>query len=268
MKTKPTRDRLSEKNSRGLLVNHLRTRYAFSPAMAEVLAEDALYLRILTAPGSRQDGQIVWYAVKSTEPAGKALKDCEYVAATLTLHHPDDVAYRHQHGLLNLRRHILKRISDEAVAQGAPLTHEDLGAILLMDRGTVADHIAVLEAWEEAVITRAHFTDAGRAVTHKRPIIKLFLLSVPETKIARRTGHTLASVEIYIDGFLRVALTHRNGDAPQLISRITGFSLFLVNEYIALYEELAADETFAVPLRKTLDFYADELLPRQAKKGG
>jgi predicted flavoprotein YhiN len=27
-----------------LLVNHLRTRYAFSPAMAEVLAEDALYL--------------------------------------------------------------------------------------------------------------------------------------------------------------------------------------------------------------------------------
>ena len=30
---------------RKLLVNHLRTRYAFSPAMAEVLAEDALYLR-------------------------------------------------------------------------------------------------------------------------------------------------------------------------------------------------------------------------------
>jgi len=45
MKTKLTRDRLSEKTGRGLLVNHLRTRYAFSPAMAEVLAEDALYLR-------------------------------------------------------------------------------------------------------------------------------------------------------------------------------------------------------------------------------
>lgn len=268
MKTKPARDRLSEKNSRGLLINHLRTRYAFSPAMAEVLAEDALYLRTLTAPGSRQDGQIVWYAVKNTEPAGKALKDCEYVAVTLTLHHPDDIGYRHQHGLLNLRRHILKRISDEATAQGAPLTQEDLGAILFIDRGTVADHIAVLEAQGETVITRAHFTDAGRAVTHKRPIIKLFLLSVPETEIARRTGHTLPSVEIYIDGFLRVGLPHRDGDAPQLISRITGFSLFLVNEYIALYEELAADETFAVPLRKTLDFYADGLLPRQAKKGG
>jgi hypothetical protein len=65
-----------------------------------------------------------------------------------------------------------------------------------------------------------------------------------------------------------VALSHRRGDTPQLISRITGFSLFLVNEYIALYEELAADETFAVPLHKFLDFYADGLLPRQAKKGG
>jgi hypothetical protein len=30
MKTKPARDRLNEKNGRGLLVNHLRTRYAFS----------------------------------------------------------------------------------------------------------------------------------------------------------------------------------------------------------------------------------------------
>lgn len=268
MKTKPARDRLSEKNGRGLLVNHLRTHYAFSPAMAEVLAEDALYLRTISAPGSRQDGQIVRYAVKGTEPAGKALKDCEYVAVILTLHHPDDIVYRHQRGLVELKRHILKRIGDEALAQGAPLTQEDLGAILFMDRGTVADHIAVLKARGERVLTRAHFTDVGRAVTHKRPIIQMRLLGVPETEIAHRTGHTLSSVERYIDGLLRVALPHRHGDAPQLISRITGLSLFLVNEYIALYEELAADETFAVPLRKFLDFYADGLLPRQAKKGG
>ena len=57
MKTKPARDRLSEKNCRGLLVNHLRTRYAFSPAMADVLAEDALYLRTISAPGRRQAGK-------------------------------------------------------------------------------------------------------------------------------------------------------------------------------------------------------------------
>lgn len=268
MKTKPVRDRLSEKNGRGLLVNHLRSHYSFSPAMAEVLAEDALYLRIISAPGDRQDGQIIWYGVKNTESAGKALQDCEYEAVTLTLHHPDDIVYRHQRGLRELRRHILKRISDEAVAQGAPLTQEDLGAILFMDRGTVADHIAALKAEGKTVVTRAHFTDAGRAVTHKRPIIELFLMSVTETEIARRTGHALSSVERYIDGLLRVALPHRQGDAPQLISRITGFSLFLVKEYIALYEELSADETLAVPLRKTLDFYADGLLPRQAKKGG
>ncbi len=268
VKTKPARDRLKEKNRRGLLMNHLRTRYDFSPAMAEVLAEDALYLRVIGAPGNRQDGQIVWYAVKHTEPAGKALKDCTYEAVTLTLHHPDDIAYRHQHGLRELKRHILKRISDEAVAQGAPLTQEDLGAILLMDRGTVANHIAVLKTRGETVITRSHHTDAGRAVTHKRPIIQLFLLGVPQTEIARRTGHTLTSTERYLDNFLRVTLPHRQGDPPQLISRITGLSLFLINEYIALYKELAADETFAVPLRKTLDFYADGLLPLQAKKGG
>jgi hypothetical protein len=267
MKAKPARDRLSEKNGRGLLVNHLRTRYAFSPAMAEVLAEDALYLRMITAPDSRQDGQVIWYAVKHTEPAGKALRDCEYEAVALTVHHPDDIAYRHQHGLVELKRHILKRISDEAVSQGAPLTQEDVGAILWMDRKTVASHIAVLEGLGETVITRAHFTDAGRAVTHKRSIIKLLLLGVPETEIVSRTHHHLSSIERYISGFLRVALLHRHGETPQLISRITGFSLFLINEYTVLYEELAVDETFATPLRKYLDFYADGLLPRQAKRG-
>jgi hypothetical protein len=268
MKTTPARDRLKEKNIQGMLINRLRTRYNFSPAMASVLAEDALYLRAIVAPVSRQDGQIIWYAVKDTEPAGKALKDCEYVAVILTLHHPDDITYRHEHGLTALKRHVLKRITDEAVAQGAPLTYEDVGAILHMDRGTVADHIAVLRAQGEKVITRAHCTDAGRAVTHKRPIIEMRLLGLPETEIALRTGHHLSSVERYIDGFLRVALPHRQEEAPQLISRITGFSLFLVKEYIALYEELAGNETFAVPVRKWLDFYADGLLAPQREKRG
>jgi hypothetical protein len=267
VKAKPARDRLSEKNGRGLLVNHLRTRYSFSPAMAEVLAEDALYLRTVSAPGSRQDGQIIWYAVKHTEPAGKALRDCEYEAVCLTLHDPGDIAQRHRDGLLELKRRILKRITDEAIAQGAPLTQEDLAAILWMDRKTVRSHIAVLAGRGETVITRAHFTDAGRGVTHKRLIIKLFLLGVPETEIVRRTHHHLSNVERYINGFLRVALLHRQGQAPQIISRITSFSLFLISEYIVLYEELAVDETLATPLRKHLDFYADGLLPRQAKRG-
>ena len=268
MKSKPARDRLREKNGRGLLINHFRSRYGFSPAMAETLAEDALYLRTISAPGSRADGQIIWYAVKGTEPAGKALKNCEYERVILTLYHPDDITYRHQYGLSKLKRHVLKRISDEAVLQGAPLTHEDLGTILHMDRGTVADHITALRKEGETVRTRSHFTDAGRAVTHKRSIIKMRLLGISETEIVNRTKHHLSSVERYIDGFLRVALSHRHRDPPQLISRITGFSLFLVNEYVALYEQLAADEMIALPLQKFLDFYADGLLPRRAKKGG
>jgi hypothetical protein len=159
--------------------------------MAEALAEDALYLRTISAPGTRSDGQIIWYPVKSTEPAGKSLKDCEYSRVILTLHYPDDIAYRHRHGLLELKLHVLKRMCHEAVLQGAPLTYEDLGAILHMDRGTVADHIGVLRARGETVITRAHFTDAGHGVTHKRSIIKMRLLGVSETEIVSRTNHHL-----------------------------------------------------------------------------
>ena len=41
----------------------------------------------------------------------------------------------------------------------------------------------------------------------------------------------------------------------------------LVEEYIALYEELATDTVFAEPLAKRLQFFAEGLLPLGEKRG-
>lgn len=165
-------DRLQEKSITTLMTNHLRQRYHFSPVVAEALTDD---LRLLSdqVTGSSQlsEGQILYPAVKFSEPAGKALKDCQYVMVRLTLFAKSDLAYRQQHGIKALKEHILLRITSEADAQGAPLTYEDLRWLLFADRKTIGQYIQELRAKGNRVVTRATYTDASATISHDRPII-------------------------------------------------------------------------------------------------
>ncbi len=142
MKTRSLTDRLQDKSITTLMANHLQQRYHFSPAVAEALTDD---LRLLSdqVTGSSQlsEGQILYPAVKASEPAGKPLKDCQYVMVRLTLFARSDLACCQRHGLKALKKRILLRITDEADAQGAPLTYEDLGWLLFADRKTIGKYI-------------------------------------------------------------------------------------------------------------------------------
>ena len=115
-------DRLAEKTALALYSNYLKYRYNFSRVIAESLYNDARYFQLLFDKTNRDDGQIIYYAVHRNEPAGKALKECQYVNLKLTLRHSDDTKIRSSQGLAGLRQHKLKRITDEAVLQGGPLT--------------------------------------------------------------------------------------------------------------------------------------------------
>jgi hypothetical protein len=95
----------------------------------------------------------------------------------------------------------------------------------------------------------------------------MYLLGWPPTEVARRTGHALESVEKYIDPFFRVAYLHNDGKGLAAICRLTRSSQTLVQEYLALYDELTADPVLSEPLAKRLRFFAEGLLPL-SKKGG
>lgn len=267
MKTRSFLERLDEKSAQALLTNHFRERYNYSPAMAEAIFKDAVFVRTLLDPTAREDGQIIRYFPKATEPAGKPLKDCEYVAVQLTLYALDDAEYLAERGPKALRQRRIKRLCDEAMAQGAPATQEDLAALLGCHRSTIIRDIAEMKAQGIEVITRGDVTDQGRGVTHKRPILKTYLLGWPPTEVARRTGHALESVENYIKSFFRVACLHTEGKPLATICRLTQFSRSLVEEYLALYQELSTDPLFAEPLAKHLQFFATGLLP-DGEKGG
>lgn len=267
MKTRSLSERLGDKSAQSLLTNHFRERYNYNPAMAEAIFQDTVFVRTLLDPTAREDGQIIRYFPKATEPAGKPLRDCEFVAVRLTLYATGDAEFLAEHGPKAFRQRKLERICDEALVQRAPASQEDLALLLGCHRSTIIRDIAELKAQGKKVITRGDVTDQGRGISHKRPILKMYLLGLPPSEVARRSGHTLESVERYIEPFFRVICLHSEGKEIGAICRLTQLSRSLVEEYLTLYRDLAADPLFSEPLAKRQCFFQEGLLPLSEKRG-
>jgi hypothetical protein len=213
------------------------------------------------------EGQILYPAVKASEPAGKPLKDCQYVVVRLTLFAKSDLAYRQRHRLKALNKCILLRITDEADAQGAPLTYEDLGWLLFADRKTISKYIQELRTEGHRIVTRATYTDASATISHDRPIVKHFLLNYTEREITQRLNHTLTRVEGYVKDFLRIAVAHRQGYTPEGIRHLTGLAKGVVKKHLAHYAELYASPFWKEHLEHKLRFYEASIGAGGAKKG-
>jgi len=261
MKTRSIGERLDEKSAQALFANHLRERYNYNPAMAEAIFKDALFVRTLLDPAAREEGQVVRYFPKATESAGKPLRDCTFVAVRLTMYAPGDDEFLARHGPKALRQRKIKRLCDEAIAQGAAATQEDLATLFGCHRSTIVRDIAEMRAKGLTVTTRGGITDQGRGTSHKRTILKMYLLGWPPTEIAKRTSHALESVENYIEPFFRVTCLYADNKALAAICRLTRLSPTLVREYISLYQELLASPVFSEPLAKRLQFFSEGLLP-------
>jgi len=154
-----------------LVTNHLRQRYSFSPVVAEALSDDLQLLsHEMNGASQLAEGQILYPAVKADEPSGKALKDCQYVMVRLTMFARSDIVFQQRHNLKELKKRVLQRITEEADAQRAPLTYEDLSRLLFADRKTIAQYIRELRAEGKTIVTRATYTDASATISHHRPI--------------------------------------------------------------------------------------------------
>lgn len=267
MKTRSFAERLDEKSPQAMLVNHFREHYNYNPAMAEAIFRDTVFVRNLVGPEAREDGQVICRFPRASESAGKPLKDCAYVDVQITMQSPDDAQYLQRNGTKALRQRRIRRICAEAWGQGAPATQEDLAVLLGCHRSTIIRDIAEMKGQRIEVVTRGDVTDQGRGISHKRSIIRMYLLGLPPSEVAKRTGHTLESVERYLDPFFRVAYLYVDGKGVAAICRLTKQSQGLVQEYLALYQEFTSDPVLSEPLDKRLRFFAEGLLPL-GKKGG
>jgi hypothetical protein len=216
-------------------------------------------------------GQLRLLVVAATEPAGKALEDCQKVTVCLTLDAgQEDFQIRVHRGVVGLRRARLLRLASEAREQGGLLSHEDLAFRLLNCslRTMVRDLNALRRAGVE-VPTRGQQQDIGPGQTHRAQAVRLFLQGLEPNKVAHRLYHTLAAIENYLTTFARVVFLARKGYGDDEIAFIIQRSSVLV----AAYRQLLADFQGQRPAQARIVQICERVQPAEnaekaGKKGG
>jgi len=213
--------------------------FALAPVKVRALREyvDELKER-LDAP--REDNEVVYWAVASTEPAGKPLSACHLVPVKLGLTCPGDLVGEPPNRVSGMKFAKILRYATQAKYQGGYLTYADLSYLL----GIHTEAISRLAKANSKLVVplRGQECDIGRGITHKKKIVELYLQLYTESEIVARTGHSYESIEAYIKEFAAVLVMSEKGMSPTLIRRVLGKSLKLVKAYLDLVREYSTPE--------------------------
>lgn len=239
---KATADRLHVKHPENSLYQRLCEDLGLCSAQADKAIEIFLEWSQVNCASARPPGQIVRTAVAADEPAGKPIRHCHTREICLTVDHRGDIKIQHRHGTPALRMTKIFRMTWEAFEQGGLLSHEDLAAILGIDRTTVKRFVKRLREFGLTVPTRGVIHDMGRAPSHKEPICRLLCRGYVYTEIATMTGHTERSIERYALQFGQVIKLRDEGASPNDIRIIADLSEYAVALYLRLYNEYNTDE--------------------------
>jgi hypothetical protein len=226
------------------LRRQLSKEFGYSPAKVRALLD---YLDELKSSWAvqREDGEILFWAVAATEPAGKPLSHCRLVPVRLNLLCPEEDLPPYRRGesydrISQMKFSKILRYATSAKYQGGYLTQADLSYLLGIH--TVA--IGRLLALEDKLVVplRGVARDIGRGVSHRRKILELYMNFYTETEIVSRTGHSYESIESYLKEFAAVLVLRDRGMPAPLIRKVLGRSLRLVQTYLELLEKYEGAE--------------------------
>jgi len=210
---------------------------------------------------TRFDNQIIFYAVSSSEPAGKPIKECKLIPVCLTLYNQGDLEIKRRCGVPLLRESLTLRLAEEAYQQGALLSQSDLAQILLVDISTIKRIVKKIKQKGVSIPTRGEIRDIGPGLSHKAKIIELLLKRYQPTEVALKTRHTLSSIDRYFNGFLKVSYLSDEGFSRVSIRHLTGISEKVIGEYLNLYSHYKNKEDYQARLSEIKGYLS-------AKKGG
>lgn len=219
------------------LRTELQGDYELSPVKIRAI-QGLLDETILNINQHRSDGDVIYWAVCSSEPAGKPLEACKLIPAKLTLLAEEDQPLEDNQDLNRLSEIKFRkavRYATEAKFSGGYLNYADLSYLMGIHPEAIRRLVNCNP--KVAIPLRGAECDIGRGVTHRRKIIELYLQMHTETEIVARTGHSYASIESYIREFGKVWLLYERGFPPPMIRKVTGRSMSLVNTYLELVKE-------------------------------
>jgi biotin operon repressor len=141
------------------------------------------------------------------------------------------------YGMAAMRQQRIQRLLDEAVAQGAVASQEDLARVLQVSVRTIKRDCAYLESRGIYLPTRGNLKGIGRGQTHKALIVGRWLRGETYDQIARATHHTVSSVQRYVQTFIRVVQLQQQGLDIDEIALLLQIGWPLTSDYLAIYQE-------------------------------
>jgi hypothetical protein len=230
-------NRLNAKTPEQHFLRVLEDEFHQPPRVAQVLLEEAQAC-LLGQGTAIRPGQTRVLLTTLDAGHGRALREtaCQEVVWTTDAGQEDRQVLQ-QHGPVALRRTRIQRLLDEALAQGAVATQEDLAHALHVSVRTIKRDCKALEAQGLCLPTRGRLKGIGRGQTHKAQIVGRWLRRQTYDQIMLDTRHSLPSIKRYVQSFVRVADLHRQGFSENEIALLLELSAYLVREYLAVYHE-------------------------------
>jgi len=201
----------------------------------------------IRAADTVRHGQVLWMAVDvNARPRQyQRIADTSLVPVILELSTAEDVDQRIDRTPAAQRLLIRAlRLCRQAYAQGGLLSNCDLAELLNTNDPQIAHVLAAYEREAQTVVPRrATIHDVGTGLTHKRIIcIKRYAEGKEADQVARETYHSLEAVDRYLGQYDRVRHCRLHGMTPQETATALNCSVALVQEYLAIDDELEAKD--------------------------
>ena len=230
-------ERLRAKTAQQRFLRVLQDDFHYAPKVAQAVLEEAQAC-LGGQPGQLRPGQVRVILTRQRAGHGQALRDTPSTEVVWTVDAgAEDHHVLQAHGHTALRRVRLQRLLDEALAQDAAATQEDVAYALHVSPRTIKRDASALEAAGVYLPTRGNLHGIGRGQTHKAQIVGRWLRGETYDQIALHTHHCLASITRYVQTFVRVVNLQRQGFVESQIAGLLELGLPLVREYLAVYAQ-------------------------------
>jgi Protein of unknown function (DUF1670) len=232
-----------------------------SPIEAEVIVEKVheIYTPLWDSSPGPKPGQIQMVVVDASVAPNVPLAKAKQRVVTLTLQAGvEDLEFRQGHAVPALRQKRLARMAEEAFQQGGLLTLEDLANLFNCGVRTLVNDLRAMRKDHLVPPLRSTVKDMGRAVTHRRLIITLWLEGLQYSEIARKACHSVESVANYVDKFKRCAALLASGFDLTTTALLVNLSEALAREFQQLHGELRGAPH---RLKEVEDFFKKNQIP-------
>jgi len=230
-------ERLKAKTPEQRFLRVLEDEFYQPPRVAQVLLEEAQNCLLGQTPLLRP-GQTRVILTQREAGHGRALRKTATTEVVWTVDVGlEDRQVLQRHGSVELRRVRIQRLLDEALAQGAAATQEDLAQALHVSTRTIKRDCKHLESQGLYLPTRGKLKGIGRGQTHKAQIVGRWLRGETYDQIMLNTRHSNSSIKRYVRMFVRVVDLHRQCFSENEIALLLESSSSLVNEYLAVYKQ-------------------------------